>query len=72
MDSGTVLHCPTECSGARFRWGDTWGDAPRNSPSKTTGGIRMDTHGKRRYNVLSAAFVGKATESGHYWDGHGL
>ena len=32
----------------------------------------MDTHSKRRYNVLSAAFVSKATEAGHYWDGHGL
>ena len=32
----------------------------------------MDTHGKRRYNVLSAAFVSKATDAGHYHDGHGL
>ena len=32
----------------------------------------MNTHGKRRYNVLSAAFVSKATEAGHYHDGHGL
>ena len=32
----------------------------------------MITHGKRRYNVLSAAFVSKATEAGHYHDGHGL
>ena len=32
----------------------------------------MDTHSKRRYNVLSAAFVSKATAPGHYWDGHGL
>ena len=32
----------------------------------------MDAHGKRRYNVLSAAFVRTATEAGHYHDGHGL
>ena len=32
----------------------------------------MDTHSKRRYNVLSAAFVTKATEAGHYWHGHRL
>ena len=32
----------------------------------------MDAHGKRRYNVLSAAFVSKATAPGHYHDGHGL
>ena len=32
----------------------------------------MDTHSKRRYNVLSAAFVSKATAPGHYHDGHGL
>ena len=32
----------------------------------------MNTHGHRRYNVLSAAFVSKATAPGHYHDGHGL
>ena len=32
----------------------------------------MNTHSKRRYNVLSAAFVSKATAPGHYHDGHGL
>ena len=32
----------------------------------------MSAHSKRRYNVLSAAFVSKATAPGHYHDGHGL
>ena len=32
----------------------------------------MSTHGQRRYDVLSAAFVSKATTPGHYHDGHGL
>ena len=32
----------------------------------------MSTHGKRRYNVLAAAFVSKVTAPGHYHDGHGL
>ena len=32
----------------------------------------MNTHSKRRYNVLSAAFVSKVTAPGHYHDGHGL
>ena len=32
----------------------------------------MSAHSKRRYNVLSAASVSKATAPGHYHDGHGL
>ena len=32
----------------------------------------MSTHGKRRYNVLAAAFVSKVAAPGHYHDGHGL
>ena len=59
-DSGTVLYGPLEYSRVRSRRDDNRGDR------------EINTHGELRYNVLSVAFVSKATEPGHYHDGHGL
>ena len=58
------MYCSIESGTVQSHLGDIWGD--------TTVCPDLVLRGRRRYNVLSAAFVRTVTRPGHYWDGHGL